>query len=129
MNREDADLDLREEMMGEDVRRSLGVLALLAARKQASGRLDAAEKQAEHAHDVAHRALALAEKNQSDVSDLTAAARGSLSELRSEVLTAGMMAMAACLGVYILGQVLHNHSDALENLTEELRALRAKVSP
>jgi hypothetical protein len=128
MNDEGNDLDLRAEMLGEDTRRALGVLALLKARKEAAGRLEATEKQADHAHDTAYRALALAERNSEDVSKLTRATVQDVNSLRSEVLTASLMALAALWGVYVLGKMIQNQRDALENLTEELRALRAEVS-
>lgn len=124
----DADLDLGTEMLGEDVRRSLGVLAILKARKEAAGRLDAVERQADHAHDTAHRALTLAERTRDDVDVLTKAAAGDVSALRSEVLTVSLMALGALLGVYILGQMAQAQADVIENLNEELRALRAEVS-
>lgn len=128
MSDEHGDLDLQAEMLGEDARRALGVLALLKARKEAAGRLEATEKQADHAHDTAHRALALAERTRDDVDALTKAAAGDLSALRSEVLTVSLMALGALLGVYILGQMAQAQADAIENLNEELRALRAEVA-
>jgi hypothetical protein len=115
-------------MLGEDVRRSLGVLAILKARKEAAGRLDAVERQADHAHDTAHRALTLAERATEGLDELRNATVNDVSVVRSDLLIASLMAFGALLGVYVLGQMVQNHADAIENLSEELRALRAEVS-
>jgi len=127
----DADLDLGTEMLGEDVRRSLGVLAILKARKEAAGRLEAAERQADHAHDVAHRALVIAEKANEDITRLQAASHLDaviLRRLRNNTESATLIAFVAVAGVWVLAFAVHVHREMLENLSEELRALRAEVS-